>query len=75
MLNSSASTIEFNRAIVRTPCKRIVEGLTSATMKKPDYNKALEQHKISEVTGRPQDIVSALFISIEEYRLNLTLFY
>ncbi|MBW1837114.1 MAG: N(G),N(G)-dimethylarginine dimethylaminohydrolase [Deltaproteobacteria bacterium] len=44
MLNSSASTIEFNRAIVRTPCKRIVEGLTSATMEKPDYNKALEQH-------------------------------
>ena len=44
MLNLSASKIEFTRAIVRTPCKRLVKGLTSANMGKPDYNKALEQH-------------------------------
>ena len=44
MLNLSASKIEFTRAIVRTPCKRLVKGLTSANMGKLDYNKALEQH-------------------------------
>ena len=45
MLNLSASKTKFTRAIVRTPCKSIVEGLTSANMGKPDYNKALEQHQ------------------------------
>ena len=44
MLNLSAYRIEFTRAIVRIPCKSLVEGLTSANMGKPDYNKALEQH-------------------------------
>jgi dimethylargininase len=41
---SSPSTIEFTNAIVRTPCRRMVDGLTSANMGKPDYTKALEQH-------------------------------
>ncbi|MFC2134353.1 dimethylarginine dimethylaminohydrolase family protein [Bacteroidota bacterium] len=35
----------FKHAIVRTPCKRMVEGITSADLGKPDYNKALAQHK------------------------------
>jgi dimethylargininase len=35
----------FTQAIVRTPCKNMVEGLTSANLGKPDYDKALEQHK------------------------------
>ena len=45
MLNLSESKVKFTRAIVRTPCKSIVEGLTSANVGKPDYNKALEQHQ------------------------------
>ncbi len=35
---------KFTKAIVRTPCKNIVEGITSANLGKPDYNKALGQH-------------------------------
>lgn len=35
----------FTKAIVRTPCKNLVNGLTSAKLGKPDYFIALEQHK------------------------------
>lgn len=36
----------FTNAIVRTPCKNIIKGLTSSTEGPPDYLKALIQHKI-----------------------------
>ncbi|MBC2705668.1 hypothetical protein [Desulfobacula sp.] len=36
---------KFTKAIVRTPCKSIVDGLTSARMGKPEYHKTLEQHQ------------------------------
>jgi len=35
----------FSKAIVRTPCKNLVNGLTSANLGKPDYEKALIQHQ------------------------------
>ena len=36
----------FQHAIVRTPCSRVTEGITSAPeLGKPDYRLALEQHK------------------------------
>ena len=35
----------FKHTIVRTPCKRVLEGITSAPeLGKPDYEKALQQH-------------------------------
>ena len=34
----------FRNAIVRVPCPSIIDGLTTATLGKPDYLKALEQH-------------------------------
>ena len=34
----------FNKAIVRTPAKSLVDGITSAGLGKPDYALALEQH-------------------------------
>ena len=34
----------FTRAIVRTPCRAMVDGLTSADLGLPDYAKALHQH-------------------------------
>ena len=34
----------YTRAIVRTPCKNIVNGLTTAKLGKPDFEKAIEQH-------------------------------
>ena len=34
----------YKRAIVRIPCKNIVNGLTTAKLGKPDYEKAIEQH-------------------------------
>ena len=34
----------FTRAIVRTPCRSIAHGLTSAKLGKPDYQNALRQH-------------------------------
>lgn len=41
----------FNKAIVRTPCRAMINGLSSANLGLPDYQKALVQH---------QDYVSAL---------------
>lgn len=35
----------FKNAIVRRPCPEIIEGLTSASLGKPDYEKALVQHE------------------------------
>jgi len=35
----------FTKAIVRTPCKNMIHGLTTANLGKPDYKKALIQHK------------------------------
>jgi dimethylargininase len=37
--------MRFINAIVRTPCPSMVNGLTSATLGKPDYQLALEQHE------------------------------
>ena len=34
----------FKNAIVRKPCPEIINGLTSVSLGKPDYKKALEQH-------------------------------
>ena len=36
----------FTDAIVRTPCKNIINGLTSSTEGEPDYLKAINQHKL-----------------------------
>lgn len=36
----------FTNAIVRTPCKNMIKGLTTSTEGPPDYLKALIQHKI-----------------------------
>jgi len=34
----------FKNAIVRRPCREMIEGLTSASLGKPDFMKAMEQH-------------------------------
>ena len=34
----------FTKAIVRTPCRALVNGLSSANLGPPDYHKALLQH-------------------------------
>lgn len=34
----------FRHIITRTPCKALVDGLTSSDLGRPDYGKALEQH-------------------------------
>jgi dimethylargininase len=34
----------FQTAIVRTPCKEMIHGITSASLGTPDYNLALKQH-------------------------------
>ncbi|NUU67745.1 N(G),N(G)-dimethylarginine dimethylaminohydrolase [Enterobacteriaceae bacterium BIT-l23] len=34
----------FKHIIARTPCKALVNGLTSASLGQPDYQKALDQH-------------------------------
>jgi dimethylargininase len=36
---------KFRNAIVRKPCASIINGLTSASLGKPDYKKAVEQHE------------------------------
>lgn len=36
----------FRNAIVRVPCPSIINGLTSASLGKPDYKKALVQHTV-----------------------------
>ena len=37
--------MKFTKAIVRTPCERIIEGLGSADFGKPDYHLAIQQHE------------------------------
>ncbi len=37
--------MKFTKAIVRTPCKSFINGLTTAGLGKPDYGLALKQHK------------------------------
>jgi dimethylargininase len=44
--NATGHNSLFTGAIVRVPCKRLTEGLTSANMGKPDYKRALQQHQI-----------------------------
>ncbi len=34
----------FKNAIVRTPCPEMINGLSSVTLGKPDYSKAMDQH-------------------------------
>jgi dimethylargininase len=34
----------FTKAIVRTPCKAMINGISSANLGRPDYNQALVQH-------------------------------
>jgi len=38
------SDFMFTHAIVRRPCPEMIRGLTTASLGKPDFNKALEQH-------------------------------
>ena len=35
----------FKNAIVRTPCKNMVNGITTASLGKPDYELAVKQHE------------------------------
>jgi dimethylargininase len=35
----------FSKAIVRTPCKNMIHGITTAKLGKPDYHRALDQHQ------------------------------
>jgi len=35
----------FSKAIVRTPCREMVNGISNANLGKPDYQKALVQHE------------------------------
>jgi len=35
----------FTKAIVRTPCKEMVRGITTSSLGKPDYNLAMVQHE------------------------------
>jgi len=35
----------FSKAIVKTPCRAMVNGISSAGLGKPDYSKALVQHE------------------------------
>jgi dimethylargininase len=37
--------MHFTHAIVRTPCERITDGLTTADLGKPEYSLALKQHQ------------------------------
>ena len=36
----------FTKAIVKRPCKNLVNGLTTANLGKPDYDLALKQHQV-----------------------------
>ncbi len=36
---------KYTHAIVRTPCREMIHGLTTANLGKPDYNKASDQHQ------------------------------
>jgi dimethylargininase len=56
------SEFTFKRAIVRTPCKNFVNGITSANLGKPDYELAMIQHEqyISTLEGCGVDVTVLL---------------
>ena len=37
--------MQFTKAIVRTPCEKMIDGLSSADLGKPDYYLAMQQHQ------------------------------
>ncbi|MEJ2613671.1 MAG: arginine deiminase family protein [Ignavibacteriaceae bacterium] len=43
--NSNFQNLMFKKAIVRKPCKNLINGLTNAGLGKPDYQLALKQHQ------------------------------
>jgi dimethylargininase len=58
--NKGAGIIMFTRAIARTPSESMIKGITTASLGKPDYDLAIQQH---------QDYIKAL----EECGLEVTL--
>ena len=44
LLKWRQKVIRFNQAIVKTPCPEMVDGLTTADLGKPEYEKAIRQH-------------------------------
>ncbi len=57
----------FTHAIVRTPCRRLVEGLTSAGMGPPDYHRALEQHACYVTALEARGLTITALPPLEEY--------
>jgi len=63
----------FSRAIVRTPAKSLVNGITTAGLGEPDYQLALDQHRqyiaalescdlVVDVMAADEDFPDAMFI-------------
>lgn len=57
----------FNRAIVQKPCRNIADGITSADLGKPDYQKALIQHASYVQALRDCGLEVTQLEAVEEY--------
>ena len=56
----------FSKAIVRKPGKSIVDGLTSANLGVPDYNKAIKQHQ-SYINALTECGLEIIILEADEY--------
>ncbi len=57
----------FTQAIVRTPCRRLAEGLTTNDMGPPDYHRALEQHACYVTALEACGLTTTVLPPLEEY--------
>lgn len=57
----------FKHIIVRTPCRSLVDGLTSSDLGTPDYDKALQQHNAYIEALRQCDVDVTILPPSEDY--------
>lgn len=67
LFQSNLGIIMFTRAIVRTPCKAMVAGLTQADMGLPDFNLACLQHQDYIAALQECGLEVTVLPSLEEY--------
>ena len=58
----------FSKAIVRTPAKSLVNGITTAGLGEPDYQLALDQHRQYIAALESCDLVVDVRAADEDYR-------
>ena len=59
--------VVFTKAIVKKPCRNMVNGITSATLGRPDYDNALIQHSAYIETLKKCGLLVTVLEASEEF--------